>query len=73
MKLIIDAMGGDRGLSEAVKGVADASLEVDSLFVIVGDEEKIREELAPLEADHAKIDVVGAECTVEMADDPMVI
>ena len=73
MKLIIDAMGGDRGLSEAVKGVADASLEVDSLFVIVGDEKKIREELAPLEADHAKIDVVGAECMVEMTDDPMVI
>ena len=73
MKLIIDAMGGDRGLSEVVKGVADASLESDSLFVIVGDEEKIREELAPLHADHAKIEVVGAESTVEMTDDPMVI
>ena len=73
MKLIIDAMGGDRGSSEVVRGVAEASLESDSLFVLVGDEEIIREELMPLHADHAKIDVVGAESVVEMTDDPMVI
>ena len=42
MKLIIDAMGGDRGFSEVVKGVADASLESESRFIIVGDENKIR-------------------------------
>ncbi|MBR6914808.1 MAG: phosphate acyltransferase PlsX [Clostridia bacterium] len=73
MKLIIDAMGGDRGFSEVVKGVADASLESESRFIIVGDENKIRSELENHRADISRIDVEGAECEVEMTDDPMVI
>lgn len=73
MKLIIDAMGGDRGLSEVVKGVADASLESTSEFIIVGDGEKIKAELPSLHANHGNISVVGAESAVEMTDDPMAI
>ena len=41
MRIIVDAMGGDRAPLEIVKGVYDASLEYRAHFVLVGDRKQI--------------------------------
>ena len=41
MRIIVDAMGGDKAPLEIVKGVYDASLEYSASFILVGDKEKI--------------------------------
>ena len=73
MKIIIDAMGGDRAPLETVKGAALASLEYDADIVLVGDEKKIKEILSDSCADMSKITVVNAESAVTMEDEPTAV
>ncbi|MBQ7474587.1 MAG: phosphate acyltransferase PlsX [Clostridia bacterium] len=73
MKIIVDAMGGDRFPDEIVKGVADASLAGTSRFALVGDTELLKKSLEGLKHDPSAIEIVGAECAVTMEDDPMSI
>lgn len=71
MKIIIDAMGGDRAPDEIVKGAALASREYDVSLVLVGDEKRINALLAETEADLSKISVVHADSVITMEDDPV--
>ena len=71
MKIIIDAMGGDRAPDEIVKGAALASREYDVSLVLVGDEKRINELLSETEADLSKISVVHADSVITMEDDPV--
>ena len=41
MRIIVDAMGGDKAPFEIVKGVYEASLEYSASFILVGDRDKI--------------------------------
>ncbi len=69
----LDAMGGDYAPEETVKGAVNAVCSSDEIRVIlVGKEEKIREELKKYEYDSKLIDVVHAEEVIEMGDVPTV-
>ena len=70
MTVIIDAMGGDKAPEEIVRGAALASREYDASLVLVGDEEKINNILAGVDADMSKIEIVGANSVITMEDEP---
>ena len=71
MKIVVDAMGGDHGPAITVAGAIDAARELGSAIVLVGDETRIRAELAkhPAAA-NLPISVVHAAEEVTMEDKP---
>ena len=71
MRIILDAMGGDRAPEQIVRGAAAHSLEGESKLLLVGDEGSIRACLDTCRADFSKIDILATECHVTMEDDPM--
>lgn len=73
MKIIIDAMGGDKAPAEIIKGACEASLVSKAMLVLVGRESVIREHLAKSKHDPSKIEVFHAEGVIEMDDDPMLV
>lgn len=73
MRIIIDAMGGDKAPEEIIRGACDASLTVKSKLVLVGREDVIKENLAKFKYDKSKIEVFHADGVIEMDDDPMVV
>ena len=61
IKIAVDAMGGDYAPVETVKGGVDAvNASKEIKVLMVGDEEKIRKELAKYTYDQERIEVVGA-------------
>ena len=73
MKIIIDAMGGDKAPEEILRGACDASLVVKSTLVLVGRENVIKENLAKFKHDKSKIEIFHAEGIIEMDDEPMMV
>ncbi len=73
MRIIIDAMGGDKAPDEIIRGACDASFEVDSTLVLVGREEIIKEALQKNKYNADKIEIFHAEGVIEMDDDPMLV
>lgn len=71
MKIIIDAMGGDRAPEEIVKAVAEASGIVDADLVVTGDENEIKKYLSQFGADLSRIEIVPTETVITMEDDPL--
>lgn len=71
MRIIIDGMGGDNAPVEVVKGAVAASAVTDHEIVIVGIEERIREELAKHSYDDSKITVRHASEVIENDDAPV--
>lgn len=67
--IAVDAMGGDFGPEEAVKGVARASIETDIQAVLVGDERRIQEILDQVAYNPEQIAVEHAGEAIEMAED----
>ena len=62
MKLIVDAMGGDKAPLEIVKGAVEAVNESKSIKVfLVGKETLIQEELKKYSYDKERIEIVHAE------------
>lgn len=75
MRIIIDAMGGDNAPAEIVKGAVEAVREFGISITLVGRENNIK---SCLEAEEAlelsdKIQIVNAEETVSMEDDPTTV
>ena len=72
MKIILDVMGGDKDVSEFVKGAVMAKAEYGADVVLVGDESKISETLAQ---EHAKegFEIVNAPDVITMEDNPLSI
>ncbi len=70
MKIAVDAMGGDHAPREVVRGAIQAAREHGLSLILVGREERIREELRSVDASGADIEVVHASETVEMCDVP---
>lgn len=73
MRIIIDAMGGDKAPEEIIHGTCDASLAVRSTLVLVGRENIIKENLAKFKYDKTKIEIFHADGIIEMDDDPMLV
>ena len=71
MKIIIDAMGGDRAPEEIVKAVAEASGTVDADLVVTGDENEIKKYLSQFGADLSRIEIVPTDTVITMEDDPL--
>lgn len=72
MRIIIDAMGGDRAPEATVRGACAASLVTDAQLVLVGREEVV----APLTESfpHSdNIELYHADGVIEMDDDPMTV
>ncbi|MDR0424902.1 MAG: phosphate acyltransferase PlsX [Clostridiales Family XIII bacterium] len=69
--IILDGMGGDHAPAEIVAGAALASMQTEHKICIVGDEERIREELAKRKHNPAAIETVHAEEVIHGHDAPV--
>ena len=70
MRIIVDGMGGDNAPTEIVKGSIDALNEYGIDLLIVGDENKIREELAKYSYSEDRVEVLHADDIISNDDDP---
>jgi len=70
MKIAIDAMGGDHGLTPVVEGAIQAIKELDIELVLVGQEAKIRTELDRVKWTDSRLTVQHASQTVDMHESP---
>jgi glycerol-3-phosphate acyltransferase PlsX len=70
MKISVDAMGGDHAPREVVRGAVHAWRELGLSISLVGQEEKVREELRLAGAADSPIEVVHASEVVGMSDVP---
>ncbi len=70
MNIAVDAMGGDHAPREIVRGAVQAFRENGFSLILVGQEPRIREELAAAGASGDDIRVVHASEVVEMCDVP---
>lgn len=70
MKITLDALGGDYGVKPNVLGAIKATEDFGCEVILVGDEEKINEELKQNSYDPAKITVVHAPEMIDMDASP---
>jgi glycerol-3-phosphate acyltransferase PlsX len=72
LRIAIDAMGGDLGPAEVVRGVVQAAQlrNGSTTLIIVGDEKTIRAELAHMKSVPPDVYVRHASQTIEMTDKP---
>ncbi len=70
MKIAVDAMGGDQGLLATVKGSIDAANELGISIILIGNEEKINNELLKNEYKGDKIRIVNAEEYITNDEEP---
>lgn len=72
MKIGLDIMGGDFAPQETIKGaiLAQKKLTTNEKLVLIGDEAKILEQLKKENADANLFDIVHAEETIEMGENP---
>ncbi len=72
MRIGLDAMGGDYAPRAVIEGAVDtlSGLDSDVRIVLIGDEGQIREELARLNTDPDRFDIVHASQVITMADHP---
>lgn len=70
MKIIIDAMGGDNGPIEVVKGSIDAVKEYGVNIILVGKKDIIDNELKKYEYPLDKVEILNAEEEITNEDDP---
>jgi len=72
MKIAVDAMGGDYAPLEIIKGAVDAARAFNIGIVLVGDEKRIRDELACLNTGKLDLTVLHASEVIEMGEPPAV-
>jgi glycerol-3-phosphate acyltransferase PlsX len=72
MKIGLDAMGGDFAPDAAIEGAVDAlgRLTSGDRLVLIGDNGRIREKLASMDAEPSLFDIVPTTQVIEMSDHP---
>ena len=70
MKIAVDAMGGDHGLSPTVEGALQATRELSLSVVLVGDEAAIQAQLDKLSGKKPNIEIFHASQVVGMHESP---
>ncbi|MCG3142080.1 MAG: Phosphate acyltransferase [Anaerolineae bacterium] len=70
MKIVVDAMGSDKRPAPDVQGAVDAANAYGVEIVLVGDEARVRAELARLPDVPARISVLHAAQEIEMREHP---
>jgi len=68
MKVAVDAMGGDFGPRVIVEGAIQASQEFKAEILLVGKEDLIKKELDSLPHSRAKVSIVNAAESIDMAE-----
>src|SRR5512147_663323 len=68
--IAVDAMGGDFGPDEVVKGVARASLDTSIQSLLVGDERRIQEILDGVPYNPEQIAIEDTLEHIEMGEEP---
>jgi glycerol-3-phosphate acyltransferase PlsX len=71
MKIAVDAMGGDYAPEEVVKGAVSALEERDLGIILLGDIEKIKEELIKYKYKKDKLSVIGCKEYIETGEFPL--
>lgn len=72
IKVVVDAMGGDNAPAAPVQGAVEAVTSSDEVFVyLVGQKEKIQEELNKYSYPKDKIEIVHASEVIETAEPPV--
>ncbi len=72
MRIAVDAMGGDYAPEAVAEGAVLAAEEYGHTLILVGQEERIRQELAKYQTDHLPIEIRHASQIVDMHDLPSV-
>ncbi|MFO7819017.1 MAG: phosphate acyltransferase PlsX [Halanaerobacter sp.] len=70
MRIAVDAMGGDDAPQEMVKGVIQASQKTSTELVLVGQEGKIKRELANYDYNQKQISIESASQIIVMDESP---
>ncbi len=70
MKIIVDAMGSDKGPAEIIKGSIDAVNEYGVNVILVGKKDIIKNELVKYKYLEEKIEILNAEDEITNEDDP---
>ena len=73
MRIIIDAMGGDKAPEEIVKGAVEAQKEYGVDIMLVGREDEVKKCLSDCGGDNEQISVVNATEVISMHDDPSTV
>ncbi len=73
MRIIIDAMGGDKAPLEIIRGACQASFETEATLVLVGKSDVIEKHLAENKYNADRIEIHHADTVLEMDDDPMLV
>ncbi len=69
MKIAVDALGGDFGYAPNVEGAIRASIELGYEIILVGDEQKLEQEVRKHKR-RGKISIVHAPNVIDMSADP---
>ena len=70
VKVVVDAMGGDYAPKAVIEGVVCAIKKFDVFVFLVGQSDRIKEELDKYKFDSSRIEVVHADEIVEMHESP---
>ncbi len=70
MRIVLDAMGTDNHPVPDIEGAVMAAREWGDEIILVGDEERIRAELAKHDTAGLKLEIVHASQVIEMTDPP---
>lgn len=68
LKILVDAMGGDKAPEEIVKGAIKASNDLDVEIILIGDENKIK---PYLQAANSSLEVINAEEVITYDEQPV--
>jgi len=71
IRIALDAMGGDHAPQEIVLGAIAASKDAELEVVLVGQQDKLHEELAKSGSASNGISIINADEVIEMADSPV--
>ncbi len=71
MRIIVDVMGGDKAPEETVKGVIQATQELNATFILVGNRREIERIAAENQFDIRRMDIIHTESVITMEDSPL--
>ena len=71
MRIIVDAMGGDKAPEEIIKGVLSAASKTNDNFILVGNKSEILRYIENNSMFSDRIEIVSAEQVITMEDDPL--
>ncbi|MCC6094825.1 MAG: phosphate acyltransferase PlsX [Eubacterium sp.] len=72
VRVVVDAMGGDYAPEEPVKGALEALQENDRIeLILVGQENRIKEELSKYQYDASRVRIVPADEIIETGEPPV--